>query len=792
MGALIRAKDWGETSLGNPENWPQSLRTIVAVMLDNPFGMYIAWGREYIQLYNDGYRPILGSTKHPQALGISSRETFAEIWHIIDAMFDGVMQGKAVGFPDFMLPLDRHGYVEECYFDFSYSPIRQENGEVGGVLVTVIETTSKKKTEKDLQESEERFRNMADNIPNLAWMANADGWIYWYNKKWYEYTGTLPEQMEGWGWQSVHDPQTLHLVLDKWQGSIANGQPFDMVFPLKGADGEFRQFLTRVLPLRDGKGKVSQWFGTNTDITDQKKAEEALKESERRFRTMAEGTDILIAVGDETSNAVYFNKAWVELTGKPMEHLLAFGWVDLVHPEDRDRYVNIYLRAFEKKIAFTEECRVLNKDGEYRWLLSKVQPRFNPAGTFAGYISSCLDITELKQTEQALKESEQRFRNVADSAPALIWMSDTDTRCYFFNKGWLKFTGRTMEQESGSGWTAGIHPDDLQACLDSYISAFHERQEFYVEYRLQRQDGEYRWISDNGVPRFTADGIFEGYIGACMDIQEQKSFSVELEKQVKDRTNELALANHLLTDKNLELENMNKELQSFAYISSHDLQEPLRKIQTFSSRLMDKEYENLSESGKDNFQRMQNAANRMQTLIDDLLAYSRTNTVERKFENVDLKKIIDDVKEDLKEEIQQKHATIEATDSCEINIILFQFRQLIYNLVSNSLKFSDNDRPPRIRISSKIAKGINLQQERLAEEVKYCHIRISDNGIGFKQQYSEKIFEVFQRLHGRSEYIGTGIGLAIVKKIVENHHGIITAKGNLNQGATFDIYIPVT
>ena len=157
MGVLIRAKDWSKTPLGDPEDWPQSLRTMVSVMLDNPFGMYIAWGSEYIQLYNDGYRPILGSSKHPEALGISTRKTFEEIWHIIESMFDGVMKGKAVGFPDFMLPLNRNGFIEECYFDFSYSPIRKEDGEVGGVLVTVIETTNKKKAEADLEESKQQL-----------------------------------------------------------------------------------------------------------------------------------------------------------------------------------------------------------------------------------------------------------------------------------------------------------------------------------------------------------------------------------------------------------------------------------------------------------------------------------------------------------------------------------------------------------------------------------------------------------------------------------------------------------
>jgi light-regulated signal transduction histidine kinase (bacteriophytochrome) len=221
------------------------------------------------------------------------------------------------------------------------------------------------------------------------------------------------------------------------------------------------------------------------------------------------------------------------------------------------------------------------------------------------------------------------------------------------------------------------------------------------------------------------------------------------------------------------------------------LQEPLRKIQTFASQILEKEFENLSNNGKDKFQRMQNAAQRMQTLINDLLSYSRTNVQERVFEKTDLSKIVDEVKEDLKEEIEQKNATIENCENCEANIIPFQFRQLLYNLVSNSLKFSNPEMPIIIKISSEIVKGAALENKKLEKDADYCHIKVSDNGIGFEQQYSSKIFEVFQRLHGKLDYTGTGIGLAIVKKIVDNHNGIITATGEKNKGATFDIYIPV-
>lgn len=412
------------------------------------------------------------------------------------------------------------------------------------------------------------------------------------------------------------------------------------------------------------------------------------------------------------------------------------------------------------------------------WTFS-YSPVYDESDQIAGVFITCSETTHQIQTLRKLAESEQRFRTVADSAPALIWMSETDQRCTFFNKAWLDFTGRSLELEYGDGWLEGVHPDDREKCLNVYTSSFNKREAFSMEYRLRRHDGQYHWVTDNGVPRLTSEGVFEGYIGACVDIHEQKLFSEELEKQVKDRTRELE-------QKNEELEFMNKELQSFAYISSHDLQEPLRKIQTFSTRILEKEYEQLSADGRDKFQRMQQAAQRMQRLIEDLLVYSRTTVAERKFKKVHLKEVVEEVKRDLKEEIQDKGATIEVGGLCEVPIIPFQFRQLLYNLLSNALKFSNGKRPPHVRIQSQIVQVPEVPNPKTP----YCHLQISDNGIGFEQQYSERIFEVFQRLHGKSQYQGTGIGLAIVKKIVENHSGVIRATSKPDQGATFDIYLP--
>jgi len=265
--------------------------------------------------------------------------------------------------------------------------------------------------------------------------------------------------------------------------------------------------------------------------------------------------------------------------------------------------------------------------------------------------------------------------------------------------------------------------------------------------------------------------------------KQDREYKDGVEKEAKDRNLELV-------EKNKELILLNKELESFAYISSHDLQEPLRKIQTITSILVDTEKDNLSAKGKDYFKRMQDAARRMQTLINDLLAYSRTNIASTIFEEQNLTDTFNEVLLDLTEEIEQTHATITMGNMCTASIIPFQFRQLIYNLVGNALKFKSPERPLEIKITSRIAPGNTLNLPKLSADMHYCHIRIADNGIGFDPQYSEKIFEVFQRLHDRTRFEGTGIGLAIVKKIVDNHQGIITATGNLGKGAQFDIYIP--
>ncbi len=249
------------------------------------------------------------------------------------------------------------------------------------------------------------FRKLAENIPTLCWIADPDGYIFWYNRRWYDYTGTTPAQMEGWGWQSVHDPKKLAEVLERWQAAITSAQPFEMVFPIRGADGVFRPFLTRITPAFDDSGALTNWFGVNTDISPQVEAEAAFVKSEAKFRVLADSMPQMVWSATAEGAVDYFNARWYEFTGLPIGAADGDGWGVAVHPADLEQVEATWRRCVATGEPYHGEFRLRHRAGAYRWLLGRGQPDRDHDGRIVRWYGTCTDIEDIVQARQVLKRS---------------------------------------------------------------------------------------------------------------------------------------------------------------------------------------------------------------------------------------------------------------------------------------------------------------------------------------------------------------------------------------------------
>ena len=284
------------------------------------------------------------------------------------------------------------------------SALLDEDGNVTMVVSTNIDITGQKNAEEKIRQSEEQLRSLANSIPQLAWMTDAEGWIYWYNQCWYDYTGTTLEEMQGWGWQSVHHPDLIEDVTERFKKAIALGEPYEQTFLLRSKEGEYRWFLTRAIPIRNEDGKIVQWFGTNTDVTDQRNIEEALKESEARFRLLADSMPQQIWTADTAGNLNYFNETVYQFSGLLFDDIQKDGWLQVVHPDDREANITRWVHSIKTGEDFFMEHRFKNYAGEYRWQLSRAKPKKNSEGKIQLWVGTSTDIHEQKMNEEKKDE----------------------------------------------------------------------------------------------------------------------------------------------------------------------------------------------------------------------------------------------------------------------------------------------------------------------------------------------------------------------------------------------------
>ncbi|MEO8771784.1 MAG: PAS domain-containing protein [Ferruginibacter sp.] len=542
--------------------------------------------------------------------------------------------------------------------------------------------------------------------------------------------------------------------------------------------------------IRNDRKEPVRMYGTVIDITRQKNILDELRESESKFRLLADSMPQLIWTGNASGELNYFNKAVYEFSGLSVNDLDEQGWLSIVHPDERDDNMKKWQLAVSTASEFIFEHRFRNYKGEYRWQLSRALPQKNIEGKIQMWVGTSTDIDEQKNFSARLQEKiNERTFELAELNKELLLKNNIFEQAEdnaLIGSYSLSLQTGEMEYSANLYRLLGYEPGEFIPSFEKYISFVHPDDKEQV-----MKDGNetfetkkltehvHRVITKNGIIKhFRSSGKFFG-----------EGDAISMIGTVQDVSQDILL-NEMLRKQNLELERSNTELESFNYIASHDLQEPLRKIQAFSHRIMEKDKGNLSESATDYFRRITNAAFRMQNLIDALISYSRTNATTATTVFTDLNILLESVKENLQDSIEEKNASIEYNNLPMVKIIPLQFQQLFINLISNSIKYSKKDIPPHIIITAINVSGKEIDDEVVNETINYWKISVEDNGIGFEQQYATKIFELFQRLHITSAYLGTGIGLAICSKIMRNHEGFINAFGRPGIGSTFNIYLP--
>lgn len=406
------------------------------------------------------------------------------------------------------------------------------------------------------------------------------------------------------------------------------------------------------------------------------------------------------------------------------------------------------------------EVELLHRQGHSIWLDIFKSPVLDEAGNVVAMDSVACDITKLKRQEEKMRFGQGRFREISESSPIGIFQIDSNDNYNYTNTHWQSITGRTLKETLGATWWLVLHEDDQKRVFAEWAKAETEDRELSIECRIRKPRGGIRWVHLRTKFFFHDSGKIT--FGTIEDITDRKEGEEQLARYAE------------------ELKRSNMALQDFAGIASHDLQEPLRKIITFADRLRSSCSHSLDDRGHDYLKRLEKATLRMKAFINDLLEFSRITTTATPFEVTDLGALVSEVLNDLETRIALSGGCVEVGELNAIDADPFQMRQLFLNLIGNALKFHKKGEKPVVKISA-----------RANREQGICEIVVEDNGVGFEEKYLERIFRPFERLHGRSDYEGSGMGLAICDKIVERHGGKISAQSKPGQGASFIITLPI-
>jgi PAS domain S-box-containing protein len=549
---------------------------------------------------------------------------------------------------------------------------------------------------------------------------------------------------------------------------------------LKDENSEEKAYYFNItyLPYKDADDRTVGVLQFAYDITEQVMAKYQLVESEERLRIAMELIELGTWEYDPSLDELFCSERVLEQFGFEPDKKFGLQKIfDAIIEDDREKARAAIMKALEPGCGGKYFCEfsILNPVDKKQHILRNVgKVFFDKENRPVRLIGTTFDITEIVKAEREIQEREKRFRILATSIHQIVWITDDNGMLEYLSDQWEAFTGSSPD-DGIKNYYQYIHPEDLATVLKKGIDAMKTGTQWETEYRLKNvKTGKYRWFLGKTLPLRDEAGKIINWIGSASDIQELKEQSSWLEQQIQDRT-------QALKELNESLKQSNEDLQQFAHVASHDLKEPVRKIKTYTNRLREEFLSLLPDNGKNYLEKIGSASDRMNSMIDGVLAYSTYSALDQLFEVIDLNIVLKEIELDLEVLIQDKGATLLYGNLPFVYGAPVLIHQLFYNLVYNSLKFTNANVPPVIAISGeKIVKDDKL----------FAKILLRDNGIGFEDEHAELIFTTFTRLNSKDKYEGTGLGLSLCKKIVQKHGGEIRASGIPNVGATFELTLP--
>lgn len=787
LGALIREKDWARTPLGPVESWPQSLRTAVSVALYSDFASIVLWGAELVQIYNDPYRVLMGA-KHPEGLGQPNRECWPEAWHINETIYPRVFAGETVSFKETLYPLAPFGELEDFYLTLSYSPILDESGGVGGVFVTVFDVTGEVRTRMERDRALAEANAERQRLYDVFMQAPAA--IAVLEGQEHRFTVANPRYRELVGGRDVVGKMVVDALPEiRGQGFVElldgvrrTGEPFvaseARVQLDRRGNGELEDVYVDFVyqPLTDSTGAVFGIMAHAVDTTEQVKARrhaEAL--AAERAAVLGQIADVVV-ITDVEGRVTFTNDAARAIYG---EVRLQVPIWDPAQPfqifeadgTERPGELMALARAIRGERVMDDEWRVVRADGTAVEVMGSAVPVAASDGTPIGAAMTARDVSQQRRLQHQLEVERTRLAEVFRQAPAVIAVTQGPEHTIVTANSLFRQVVGAKRAVEGLTVREALPELEGQGFFELLDQVYASGEAFVGNELLARFDRDGGGVMEDGYFNFVyhplqdAGGEVRGIMIHAVEVTGQ----VLARKEVELKADELLRLTHAL-------EQSNRDLDQFAYVASHDLKAPLRGIANLTEWIEEDLGDRVTGESAEHMRLLQGRVHRMEALIDGILAYSRAGRVRAEPERVDTGALLREVVDLLAPE-----AGVEVDvqpDMPEFETERVPLQQVFMNLVSNSVKHTRAGRPDvRVRVGWRPARGGYT-------------FTVSDNGPGIAPEYHERIWGIFQTLQARDKVEGTGIGLSVVRKIVESRGGEVWVESAPGEGATFHFTWP--